>query len=70
VTAMLWRSSDSPRCGVPVVAVAQCRQPGPDSFKVAYVSLPLARGLGSASGPGRRFGLRQPPDPHKGGNQR
>jgi hypothetical protein len=36
----------------------------------SYVSLPLARGLGSASGPDRRFGLRQPPDPHKGGNQR
>jgi hypothetical protein len=47
----------------------ECRRPAPDSFKVTYVSLPLARGLGSASGPGRRFGLCQPPDPHKEGTK-
>jgi hypothetical protein len=56
--------------GTVLVAVAQCRRPTADRFKVGFASLPLAQGSVSRPDTGQRFGLRQPPDPNKEGTIR
>ena len=50
-------------CRIRWIAFAQCRRPPAGRLQGRQRSLPLARGLGSAPAAGRRFGLRQPPDP-------